>query len=558
MGGAGAIIGGGTAWGLTRFGLRPNAAQALWFANSAGWGSLAGLVAWSGSGSSSLKVKYGLLVGGETLGIALGAWSARRWAWQPAQTALADSLVLGMGLALAGGERLAHPDGMPGVSPAAAYGVVPVMLGSAIASRYVKLTPGDLHLVGAGAIAAGWTGGLLASGLAGSPLFTDPRGQGGLMLGLGAGYLAAAGAAGFSEVAPRRLYTGIAGLVAGNALGLGLEMVARPSDRERWSLGAGLGGVGLGALAFATEPQLRPGPRVAAMTGAGLLYGSGTWALALGAGSTGQPPDARLPGGMLAGAVAAGVGGYVASHFFEPDAYDQAVAAAGTALGMSAGLGVAKLTTADKGVPDFLGVLGGAATGFTAGALFTRGPHLRAPAVLAGTVGGGAGLLIGTLAPTLGADEWAPGRQTAGGSWLGLSLGAVGGTLLARATDATAGDVAAVTAAGALGAGMGLGAGWLWPDPTSRAARVGVVAGSTALLGAGALVERRLHLADGLDSEAIALGLWGAGIGAGHGLLAAQVVQPDPGAALGERQTRGRSCSAPRWGSAPASCSRAG
>ena len=110
LGGAGAVIGGGTAWGLTRFGLRPSAAQALWFTNSTAWGALAGLTIWSGSGSDSPKLKYGLLVGGETLGIVAGAWSARRYHFTPAQTVFADSLVIGSGLGLAGAGLMLDPD----------------------------------------------------------------------------------------------------------------------------------------------------------------------------------------------------------------------------------------------------------------------------------------------------------------------------------------------------------------------------------------------------------------------------------------------------------------
>ena len=70
---------------------------------------------------------------------------------------------------------------------------------------------------------------------------------------------------------------------------------------------------------------------------------------------------------MLAGGVAAGMAGLIASQFFQPDAYDQVVVAGGTATGMAAGLGTAKLVTDDKGAPDFAGVMGGAALGFAGG-----------------------------------------------------------------------------------------------------------------------------------------------------------------------------------------------
>src|SRR2546423_556865 len=95
VGTAGAVIGGGTAWGLARFGVRPTPGQALWFTNATGWGTLAGLMAAAGSGATTPKLKYGLLVAGETAGLGVGIWGAHRLVWTPAQVAMANSLVLG-------------------------------------------------------------------------------------------------------------------------------------------------------------------------------------------------------------------------------------------------------------------------------------------------------------------------------------------------------------------------------------------------------------------------------------------------------------------------------
>src|SRR5581483_10932148 len=103
---------------------------------------------------------------------------------------------------------------------------------------------------------------------------------------------------------------------------------------------------------FAAYPYLHPGPQAPAMAIEGTLYGSSLWLLASAAASTGQPVDARLPGGMLAGGVAAGAGGLVASQFFRPNAVDQLTVAASTGLGVGAGLGVAKLTASQTGVAE--------------------------------------------------------------------------------------------------------------------------------------------------------------------------------------------------------------
>ncbi len=229
----------------------------------------------------------------------------------------------------------------------------------------------------------------------------------------------------------------------------------------------------------------------------------------------------------------------MASQFFTPEPYHHRVAFAGTALGVAAGLGTAKLTTDDKGLPDVVGVLSGAAVGFTGGAMVSQGARLRPPAILAGTVGGAYGLLAGALLPTLGDDAWNGGRRTDGASWLGLSLGAAGATLAARAIDPDVGSVALVGGAGVLGLGMGLGAGHLWASAHSQPGRIGLLAGSTTLLAAGLLAERTWQLSDSLGSHTVELALFGAGIGAAHGLLAGRVVEPSTSAMLAGRQLGG-------------------
>src|SRR5205807_8049417 len=76
LGTAGAVIGFGTSWGLSRFGVHPTLEQAGWYANTTAWGTLAGLTAWSASGSTNTKLQYGSLVLGEAAGMIGGGLSA--------------------------------------------------------------------------------------------------------------------------------------------------------------------------------------------------------------------------------------------------------------------------------------------------------------------------------------------------------------------------------------------------------------------------------------------------------------------------------------------------
>lgn len=128
LGTAGAVIGAGTAWGLTSFGVRPTVSQALWYTNTITWGSLAGLMAWSATGSDSNKLKYGFWVGGETLGVVAGIVTARSLKWQPKQIVFANSLLLGASLSVLGVDRLrGEPFGVP---PVLGYGFIPLAVAS--------------------------------------------------------------------------------------------------------------------------------------------------------------------------------------------------------------------------------------------------------------------------------------------------------------------------------------------------------------------------------------------------------------------------------------------
>jgi hypothetical protein len=527
VGSAGAVIGGGTAWGLTHFGLRPSPSQALTFANSAAWGTLAGLAAWAGSGSDNPKLKWGLLVGGESAGMGLGVLAARAWDWRPSQILLANTLVLGTGLALAGGGRLARPNHDFVVPAYIGYSVAPVMLASALASRHLDLSSNDMHMMGGVAAASTLTAGLLSYGLDTDASTRTSRLRGGLMLGAGLGYLGAVAISPLVEVAPGRTWASMAALGAGNLIGLGAHMVASPNDNSRWSLGAGLGGVSLGLGAFLAFPHLRLGEQAAGMSGFGALYGAGTWGLAMAASDTGQTPMARTVGGMLALGTAGGVAGLTASGLFHPTAADYATTMAGAAAGATAGIGVAKLATQDKGTGEWLGSLTGSALGLGAGALFSHATTLRPPDLGAAALGAGLGALAGSLVPSLADAEWSGfERKTTGGLLLGLSGGAVGSAALAHLAGTRPVTLELGAAGTALGLGMGLGTGLLWPDAYSQPARIGALAGTGAGMAGALLLGRTLHLDQGLGDSAASLGLTGALLGTAQGILVAGVADP--------------------------------
>ncbi|HEY5285179.1 MAG TPA: hypothetical protein VIM14_20465, partial [Polyangia bacterium] len=337
-GSAGAIIGGGTAFALVHFGKRPSTEQALFYSNSTALGSLAGLLAWAGSGSGSVKLEYGFLVGGELTGMAVGVYGARRWSWTASQVFLADSLALAGGIGGLGVTRMMSDSTRLDVPAWLGYGAAPAMVALTIASRYLDVSKNDLQFSGIAAASTAWTTGLIASGIDGSGLTSGHVGQGGLMLGLSAGYVAAIAASPFIDVTGSQSLAGAGALLLGNSIGLGTHMLIAPEDSPQWKLGAGLGGVGLLAVGAVAAPYLRVGPQAAGMGAAGLLYGASTWGLANRA--AGRSSDARLGGGILAFAPVAGIVGALASSKLDPEPADYAITAATTALGMSAGMGV--------------------------------------------------------------------------------------------------------------------------------------------------------------------------------------------------------------------------
>jgi len=552
LGSAGGVIGFGTAWALSRFGVRPTVYEAAWFANTTAWGTLAGLTVYAGSGGSSSKLESGSLIAGEIAGMAAGVWSASRWTFTLGDVALADSLFLGTALAGIGVMRVR--DEPVHIGSTFAAGVVPAMIASAIVGHALAPTTNDLVLMtGLGASGA-WLGSLLGSGLGRASWLDSPQGQGGLMLGASVGYFAGATAGAFTDVAPARVRTGAFAMLAGNALGLGVDMMAtgfarsadgqslHPGDSDSWKLGAGLGGLALGGLGFAFDGRLWVGPDAPTLGAWGVAYGAGIYALSSTASRHGQPvtdaDTAAMQGGILALGLMGGLGGLWLSDRFHPDARDQATSFGITASALSLGWGTTALLVDARGAADGVGIAAGAALGLSAGALFTHSNRLTEPALAASGPGLGYGALVGTLVPSLGRVEWQGDRRTEAGALLGMGAGTLGAAALAQATGASGGEVLATSVAGVLGLGLGFGVGAMLTTPGppdtigssapdgSRARRLGAVTGTSAVLGGAILFGRPLHLATPIPPGSSPLILTATTLGLYDGLLLASSASP--------------------------------
>ncbi|MGC4118726.1 MAG: hypothetical protein QM765_30040 [Myxococcales bacterium] len=521
VGTAGAVIGGGAAWGLWRLGFKPDLSQALWYTNSTVWGTLAGAALGETLGRSEPRARWGLLAGGEVVGIGVGILTASKLKWTPGQTVLANSLVLGLGLTDMGfasmlGERSPFSDRL-------AYGLLPAMVASAAASRFVELSTNDLHFMGVTALTAGWNGSLIAAGATRDPLLGSTRSAGGLAAGLGIGYLGAVALSVATDLEVGRSYAMGGGALVGNLLGLGVGMMATPGDSARWGLGAGLGGLGLGVATALAYPVLKVDRDAMALGPYATLWGAGTVLLAgLATGGESSNPDDRtlLFGSALTAGVVGGLTGVLLSPVVEPQAADIALGFTGVGMGLSAGLGLGMLS-GPQGVPDMIGVMAGSAVGLASSALAAHYLRLRPPDVLAAAVGTTYGAMWGALLPSVGGAEWASGRSTGGGVLLAMPAVALGAIVASHAAEATAAEVSVPTFAGLMGTGLGLGAGLAWPSDDLQAARIGAIAGSAGMIALSLALDRPLRLHEGFAAKDAPLALAGVIAGAAEGMLVA-------------------------------------
>jgi hypothetical protein len=137
---------------------------------------------------------------------------------------------------------------------------------------------------------------------------------------------------------------------------------------------------------------------------------------------------------------------------------------------------------------------------------------------LGAAVGASFGGFVGALAPTLDEPTWGglDHRRAGGGLLLGLGGGAIGGAALRHASETSAETVGLTALGGVDGLLTGLGFGLLVDGGSAagspdRAERIGMVAGTGAGLGVGALVWPRLELgSDGLlfTAAATTVGGW--------------------------------------------------
>ena len=455
-------------------------------------------------------------------------------------------VTLGAGLGFAGGALAAHhtrlraPDvgaGVAGIGFGALVGTLMPTLGDDVWDDGRRSNGGawlGLAVGGAGAATAAHladaTAGEVAVPLGGASL--------GLVAGLGVGLLLPCDVGTCTSQSPR--IGAVAGTFGGATLGLLVDRQLRLSE----GLGDGAVTLGLWGGAFGIVDGLL---LAAALDPSGLIS---------------ETPSRQLGGGVLMLGSAELAAGLVISKRVQLRQGDTGVVVGGRIAGGLIGLGTAMLARDETGRADTLATLGGSLAGLGAAVVTQVASPLDGTDGAAVAVGAGAGAIMGTLAPTLGAEQWSDtsSRRRGGGFLLGLGAGAVTGVALRHGTGVPGRTVNLTALGGIDGLVSGLGVGLLVePTDSSRGARLGTFVGTAAGLGMGALVLPRLALdnqkaaitglaagavggwtgawlpflghasSDDVEGKRIAGGLMaGAGLATAAGLLAEPVLDPDP------------------------------
>jgi hypothetical protein len=458
---------------------------------------LAGIVDPSGqvSGAATHALVGGGLLGGSA-GLASGLVLSKYYSPTPqnlATVALADGMgaLFARGLAMAIFEEGGRKD-----TVATFAGSLAGLGAMALVERGSPSSSTDL-LAGAEGMAFGGLVGSLAPTLADADWGGWRRGtNGGLMLGVGGGALAAATLSHVAGTSPETIAVTSAGGILGLGMGAGVGLLW-PTD---WSQPSRIGAVAgvsagiAGALLLEGPLRLREGLGESAAglgtvaAGVGIAEGILLAGLVDPSGQVSRTSSRQLAGGALLGGSAGLASGLVLSKYFTPAPQDLGVTVGGSALGGLFGRGLMMVSTQTDGRRDSAATMAGVLAGATASALTEHVSPLTNIDLAAGAAGMAYGGVVGALVPSFADKQWGGWqRENEGGLMLGLSGGAMAAAGLAHATDVTPRTLGLGVAGSIDGALTGAGIGLLADkDPTStQGARIGVVAGAASGLAIG-------------------------------------------------------------------------
>jgi len=311
---------------------------------------------------------------------------------------------------------------------------------------------------------------------------------------------------------PRQLTEAVLISTLGDSVGAGLSLFAAPRQRSAVYRNASLGGLGGLALGLVAAPWTSYEPTDAYLLSAALGLGGLYGRLA----ASGRDSTAAAGGGLAGGAaltLAAAAFAQIAAPRDPADVGEVVLTSAAT-LGAGLGLGWSAWPNETRR-PGFAALAGGLAgsLGATVWAPYTRFDRAAAPALLLGTVVGGAS---GAFLPRAWREDATPSFSAVrGGLLLGTSVGLLTGGALAQRYVLEPGAAVELAVAYSAGSLLGYGSGGL-AQPGSQRLRTWTQLGGGAL-GLGAATQWLPYTT--YSATDVGLGALGIAIGAWHGQL---------------------------------------
>ncbi len=525
-GGVGLVLGGATTYLLT-LGEEVTLGDAGYFGSLGLWGSLGGWGLGGTLGLDATGTRWATL-GGQTLGVAVGALTMYGAEWSLDDVALANFSAAEASFAAVALSSLlldeTRPDKARRVAAAGLLAGAAMTAPMAIFARHLEVE-GRAGPVVASMAHGAWLGaflpGLLSGDLGGGEVFA------GAVAGQAIGYFGGLAWTQFGAPSTAALGWSGAGAAAGSAVGLGLGLSLGTPDTRRSAgllqLGAVTGALGLGLTGERLELHDNDA-WIVALTTAGGLFAGGRFSVRAAEGGFDEP---SFPGGLLLGAGLGFAGGLGLSQLVDvSDAALVRILLGGALLGLG-GQGLSAAIDADVRAGSTITGLG-VVLGLALTAPFAESIELGPRDHVGIAMGAGLGALWGGFASGYADADGDGAGRVLGGAAFGAALGTAAGVAIGQATSLRPSALYGAGLGGFAGSSAGAGLGLLLPSVGRAGTRALLHGVGAAGLAGGILAATAGHGRGGDRSARLTHSGVFSGLGALQGALLPGTLYADP------------------------------